>query len=833
MASSFYSPRELAGMMQAEVHGIDPEEKNISVLLTDSRRVTFARSAVFFALKTLKNDGHKYIGELINKEVSCFVVSALPKNRNWLQKATFLLVADTLDAMQKVTAAHRNHFNYPVVAITGSNGKTIVKEWLSQLLAPQLKIVKNPRSYNSQTGVPISVWNMNATHELAIFEAGISQPGEMKKLQGIIQPDTGIFTNIGPAHNEGFFSIESKIDEKLQLFYGCSLLICSSEQDQLFGHIRKWAQKHPDTHIFSWGTQEGDQLKKVSMMPSGDACHLEVEYKSNYYAFRIPFTDQASIENLMHCLAFIFAHDLYQPELHDRVMKLGHLSMRMEMKQAINNCIMVDDAYSSDLLSLGIAMDFLSARCGNRKKVFILSDIAQSGLKPDELYKNVAALVREKGAHRVIAIGAELSAHRELFSNTRISVYRTTEEFLHDFDAAGFQDMGILIKGAREFGLERISQKLQQKDHQTRLEINLDALVYNLNVYRSALSPETRIMGMVKAFSYGSGSFEIASILQFHGVDYLAVAFADEGVELREAGITMPVVVLNPELHNLDILIRYGLEPEIYSVRLLQRMLHTLAQSNRTEATDPSNIHIKLDTGMHRLGFTPDQIPLLCQMLKDNSAVRVASVFSHLSASDMSEFDDFTAQQLNAFRQMTQELEQALGYGFLKHIANSAAVSRFPDAHFDMVRLGIGLYGYDPSKAVQRKLRNVTTFKSVISQIRTLAAGESVGYNRGVTLQKETRMAIVPVGYADGLDRRLGNGRSFMIVNGQKAYTLGVISMDMCSLDVTGLNAEEGDEVIIFGEEIPVAGMAQNLGTIPYEIYTSIPPRVRRIYFSE
>jgi Alr-MurF fusion protein len=833
MASSHYTPDQLAAMMQAQIYGEGDRQKPVSVLLTDSRRVTFARSAVFFALKTNKNDGHKYIDNLIIKGVGCFVVSTLPRKKLWLKECVFLLVDDTLAALQKLAAAHRTRFDYPVIGITGSNGKTIVKEWLSQLLAPHLKIVKNPRSYNSQTGVPLSVWNMAASHETAIFEAGISQPGEMEKLEEIIRPTAGIFTNIGPAHNEGFTSIEAKIAEKLCLFDRCKLLICSSSQKQLYEQIRQWSKQHTDVQIFSWGSDPGDPLRLVSVLPSGDSCHLEIEFKGQFLAFRVPLQDKASIENLMHCLAYIFANDLYQPLLHERVMKLGHLTMRMEMKQAINNCLLVDDAYSSDLLSLGIALDFLTARSGQRKKVLILSDIVQSGMKPHELYNHVAGLVKEKGAHRLIAIGPEISLHKDLFAGIDARFYENTGSFLHDFDPSEFQHMGILIKGAREFGLERISSKLQQKDHQTRLEINLDALVHNLNIYRSMLQPGTLVMGMVKAFSYGSGSFEIASLLQYHGVDYLAVAFADEGNDLRDAGITMPIVVLNPELHNLDVLVRYGLEPEIYSIRLLQRMIQALEQFPGREAAEPFPVHIKLDTGMHRLGFTLQELPVLCEMLNRFPAIRVASVFSHLAASDLQKFDDFTHAQLDTFNKMCSFLENALGYKFLKHIANSAAVSRFPEAHFDMVRLGIGLYGYDSTSPVSGKLKTVTTFKSVISQVRSLAAGESVGYNRAAILQRPTTMAIVPVGYADGLDRRLSNGHGMMLVNGQKAPTLGNISMDMCCLNITGLDAHEGDEVIIFGEELPVSEMARNLETIPYEIYTSIPPRVRRIYFSE
>jgi Alr-MurF fusion protein len=826
-----YTPVELAGMMQATLQGADSDDMRISFLLTDSRKVTFARSAVFFALKTKKNDGHQFIGDLIQQGVSCFVVSTLPQKKEWLQHACFLLTDNTLNALQQLVAAHRARFNYPITGITGSNGKTIVKEWLSQLL--QLRIVKNPRSYNSQTGVPLSVWNMDETHEMGIFEAGISQPGEMEKLEAIIRPQTGIFTNIGPAHDEGFHDTQTKVLEKLLLFKNSRLLVYNSDQSLVDEIILSWARQRSSLTLFTWGEKPDCHLRVVSIQPVEQGSLLELNYRERIYTFQVPFSDKASLENIMHCIALIFAEGLYQPELSARLMKLAPLAMRMEMKQGINNCLIINDAYSSDILSLTIAMDFLNTQSGKRKKVLILSDILQSGLKAEELYGQVAALAHEKHATSLIAIGKEISAHRHCFSGIDASFFENTESFLREFDFSKLGNMGILIKGARDFGFERISNKLQLKDHQTLLEINLDALVHNLNVYRSMLKPTTRIMAMVKAFSYGSGSYEIASLLQFHGVDYLAVAFADEGYDLRNAGISLPVVVLNPELHNLDILFRYKLEPEVYSLGLLRRLVEAIKQFPRHDHNNPFPLHIKLDTGMHRLGFDEEELDQMITILLENPAFRVTSVFSHLAASDQPHLDDFTHTQIQNFERMSLKLESALGYGFFRHLANTAAVNRFPQAHYDMVRLGIGLYGIDGSKEMAEKLLNVTTFKSVISQIRELAPGESVGYNRAGILSRKTMMAIVPVGYADGLNRRLSNGNGFLLVNGKKAPILGNISMDMCCLDITGISAIEGDEVIIFGEHLPVQHLALQLGTIPYEIFTSIPPRVKRIYFSE
>ncbi len=830
--SQSYSIHELASITKASLHGKIFDDQRFSWLLTDSRKISFARSAVFFALKTHKNDGHKYIGGLLEKGVSCFVVSRLPSNKSFLAKATFLLTTDTLNALQMLAAAHRSRFRYPVLGITGSNGKTIVKEWLAQLLSPTLNVVKSPRSFNSQTGVPLSVWNMDFSNELGIFEAGISQPGEMARLEKIIRPDTGIFTNIGPAHDEGFSDLEQKIEQKLRLFENSEMLIYSSENSILDDKILEWSKSHPRVSLRSWGNRITDTIR-VNKKDSERADLLQIFYLDRRYDFQIPFTDKASVENLIHCLAFILINNLYEPGLPARVMKLEPVAMRMEMKQGINNCLLINDAYNADIYALGIALDFLASSSGKLKKMLIISDILQSGLPAEELYSTVAALLKEKNIDVLVGIGTDISKFVHTFSFLEAYFYPDTRAFLLNHDLSGFIDLGILLKGARDFGFERIGQKLQLQDHQTVLEIDLDAMVQNLNVFRSLLNPDIRTMAMVKAFGYGSGSHEIAGVLQFHGVDYLAVAFADEGNILRAAGIHMPIVVLNPELHNLDILFRYNLEPEIYSLKLLKRLLHEIQHFSAYHPENPFPIHIKLDTGMHRLGFMESELNELLSLLKNNTSVKVASVFSHLAASDLPEFDDFSMHQIAKFTRLSSIIETTLGYPFLRHIANTAAISRMPQAQFDMVRLGIGLYGVDGSGKMSRQLQNVTTFRSVISQIRVLQAGESVGYNRSVILQQPTKMAVVPVGYADGLDRRLGNGKAFMWVRGQKVPTLGNISMDMCALDITGTDAQEGDEVIIFGKELPVQEMAARLETIPYEIFTSIPPRVKRVYYSE
>jgi len=826
-----YTIQQIAGFTGGNLYGNFETENEIRFLLTDSRRLVFPKSAVFFALETSKNDGHNYMAGLIEKGVGCFVVSRLPENQEWLKKAAFILTNNTLEALQKLVAAHRQQFSIPVIGITGSNGKTIVKEWLSQLLADRFFVVKNPKSYNSQTGVPLSVWQMDHFHEMGIFEAGISQPGEMEKLEKIIRPEHGIFTNIGPAHDEGFPGRENKIMEKLKLFAGSELLVYRADNELLESCIKSWKESHAGIRLFRWGMAGDTDMQLLRVEKFQNHTQVEVRIQEKIRQFTLPFTDDASVENVLHCIAYM--HCCGFDNLAEKLLRLQPVAMRLQLRQGINNCTLIDDAYNSDVLSLGVALDFLNTQVKQKGKTLILSDILQAGVSASRLYDEVADLVRAKNIQNFIGIGPDVSSRSSDFKGLNALFFQSTEDFLINHDPALFRDQGILLKGARDFGFERISSKLQFKDHQTVLEIDLDALVHNLNVYKSMLKPGVKIAAMVKAFSYGSGSYEIAGVLQYHQIDYLAVAFADEGKELRNAGITMPIMVLNPELHNLDILFRYRLEPEVYSVDLLKRLMQEAELNLSSPKQSNFPIHIKLDSGLHRMGFMEDELDELLKILQKNSLLKVASVFSHLAASDLPQFDDFTHEQLKRFERMTEKLEAGLGYGFLKHMANSAAISRFPEAQLDMVRLGIGMYGVDGNKDVEAHLQTVNTFKSVISQIKTVPAGETVGYNRAGHLKKETRIGIVPVGYADGLSRRLSNGRGYLLVNGQKAPIIGNISMDMCTVDITGLNANAGDEVIIFGKDLPVTLLAEKLETIPYEIFTSIAARVKRVYFQE
>ena len=828
-----YTIQQIAGFTGGNLYGNSESKNEIRFLLTDSRRLVFPPSTIFFALKPSQNDGHKYIDGLIEKGVCCFVVSRLPENQEWLMKAAFILTDNTLEALQKLVSAHRHQFSIPVIGITGSNGKTIVKEWLSQLLADRFFVVKNPKSYNSQTGVPLSVWQMDHFHEMGIFEAGISQPGEMQKLEKVIRPVHGIFTNIGPAHDEGFPGRETKILEKLKLFSNSRLLVYRCDNTFLDETIRQWAQHRKDLKLFRWGSTSDADMQVLDVEYNDNNSWVEVSIANRKRQYTMPFTDDASLENVIHCIAYMHCCGFADGALSEKLLHLQPVAMRLQLRQGINNCTLIDDAYNSDVLSLGVALDFLNTQVKQKEKTLILSDILQAGVSASRLYADVADLAKAKNIRNFIGIGPDISSRSADFKGLTASFFKSTDDFLREFDPSIFRDQGILLKGARDFSFERISSKLQFKDHQTVLEIDLDALVHNLNVYKSMLKPGVKMVAMVKAFSYGSGSYEIAGVLQYHQVDYLAVAFADEGKELRNAGITMPIMVLNPELHNLDILFRYRLEPEVYSMELLKRLMKE-AELSFSPAKQPFlPLHIKLDTGMHRMGFMEDELDELLAFLQKNTLLKVASVFSHLAASDMPQFDDFSREQLISFNRMGTKLETGLGYGFLKHMANSAAISRFPEAQMDMVRLGIGMYGVDGNKDVEAQLQTVNTFKSVISQIKTVRAGETVGYNRAGHLNRETRIGVVPVGYADGLSRRLSNGKGYMLVNGQKASIIGNISMDMCTIDLTGIKAQAGDEVIIFGKELPVNLLAEKLETIPYEIFTSIAARVKRVYFQE
>jgi alanine racemase len=825
-----YSIANISQVIQGTITGNNDQNTVIKNLLIDSRKIITAENSLFFAIKGERNDGHVFIHDLYEKGVRSFVISTLLVNRSAYADAVFILVKDTLFALQVLCAYHRNRFHIPVIGITGSNGKTIVKEWLFQLLREDKNIVRSPKSFNSQVGVPLSVWQMNEDNDLAIFEAGISKPNEMNLLQQIIQPTIGLITNIGQAHDENFENQKHKVAEKLKLFSHAEVLIYCKDYLLINDEINN-TRLFPDLKAFTWSRKSRADLLVGRIAKAASDTEIQAVFKNDFIRIHIPFTDEASIENAIHCWAMMLYLGYENELIAERMKLLSPVAMRLELKEGINNCSIINDSYNSDLGSLSIALDFLNQQKQHPKKTLILSDILQSGRNEENLYKEVAEHIHKKGISRLIGIGEAISRQAHLFDIEK-SFYNSTADFLQNYNNSLFRDETILLKGARAFGFEAISKVIQQKAHETVLEINLNAVVHNLNYFRSRIKAETKIMAMVKAFSYGSGSFEIANILQFHRVDYLAVAYADEGIELRKAGITLPIMVMNPEEQSYDSMIQYNLEPEIYSFRVLNMFEETLKRSERN-LNKQIAIHIKLDTGMHRLGFEQEDVNELIVRIKNNKQLKIKSIFSHLVATDESEHDEFTWQQVRKFTEMSESIQSHLDYPVLKHILNSAGITRFPDAQFDMVRLGIGLYGIGVNPSEQAHLQNVSTLKTSISQIKNIPVNETIGYSRKGVLKRDTKVATVPIGYADGLSRKLGNGNGKMIVKGKSAPIIGNVCMDMCMIDITDINANENDEVIVFGEAYPIAEVAKDIGTIPYEVLTSVSRRVKRVYYQE
>lgn len=813
----------------------------IEHIILDSRKLNYTDQSIFFALKGSRRDGHQFIQELYEKGVRNFVVSEeIPA----LPAANVIRVKDTVTALQSLAAYHRRLFDIPVIGITGSNGKTIVKEWLYQLLSPDYSIVRSPKSYNSQIGVPLSVWQMDDFHELGIFEAGISQPDEMANLARVIQPTIGIFTNIGKAHSEGFLNIRQKINEKLRLFAQAETLIfCRDYSDineciiTFRAHMKKADADFEGCKPFSWSKQNLDadvQVKKTEKNSS--FTHISLEHQGEAFQFSIPFIDDASIENAINCWMLMRYLKIDADVIQQRMPDLNRVAMRLEMNDAINNSSLINDSYNSDLNSLTIALDFLAQQKQHAKKTVILSDILQSGMNEAKLYSDVNDLLKSKGVDRLIGIGKAISKQRLLFTkqqNFIAEFFDSTENFLDLFSNDWFYNETILLKGARSFEFERIGKRLEQKAHETILEIDLNALLHNLSVYQSVLKPQTKTMVMVKAFSYGSGSFEIANALQFQKVDYLAVAYADEGVELRKAGITMPIMVMNPEQKSFETIIHYRLEPELYSLRLLKQFIHSLSVFAE-KYPEGYPVHLELETGMNRLGFSMDDMPELLLLLSENKLLRIKSIFTHLAASEDTQLDDYTEKQIQRFNKMSETITKQVAYPVLRHALNSAGIIRFPKAHLDMVRLGIGLYGFDATDQVQEKLRNVSTLKTTISQIKKIKAGETVGYGRAGIADHAMTIATVGIGYADGLNRALSRGNGKMLVKEKLASIIGQICMDMTMIDITDIpDAGEGDEVIVFGNELPVQQLAEWANTIPYEVISTISRRVKRVYFQE
>jgi alanine racemase len=799
----------------------------IQYLVQDSRRIIHPEGSLFFAIVTARRDGHDFIGEAYKAGVRNFIVS---KPFSLGEDAGILLVGDTLVALAQLAAWHRSQFSLPVIGITGSNGKTIVKEWLYQLLQDTYRIVRSPRSFNSQIGVPLSVWQIREADTLGIFEAGISQPGEMVRLEPVIRPTFGILTNLGAAHDEGFRTRAEKLREKLKLFSRSEWLIFNQDDPLIREEVLAFrASEHPTLQLFSWSRHAGATLEITRTTVENGQTLITSIYQGNEERVGIPFTDEASVENAMHCWSMMLLLGQSPDKIREAMSRLTPVAMRLELKEAIHNCTLINDSYSADLDSLYIALDFLGQQHQHPRKTVILSDLLETGLPDKEIFSSVAQALKQRKVDRLIGIGPRISRYSNLFAGESV-FFEDTDAFIQAFPRISFRDESILLKGARAFAFERISQLFELLAHQTFLEIDLDAMAYNLQVFRRILRPGTRIMAMVKAWSYGSGSYEIANLLQFHKIGYLAVAYADEGAHLRDSGITLPIMVMNPETSAFETLVHHRLEPELFSFSILKAFRNYLEE----EGIQRYPVHIKLDTGMHRLGFLPLEVGPLASQLAQDPSLEVKSVFSHLSASEDPAEDAFTRLQAERFMEGCAILESALPYPFLKHLDNSAGILRHPEYQFDMVRLGIGLYGVNPSHAESLPLREVSTLKTNIAQIRRLEPGETVGYNRKGAVLRPSVVATIRIGYADGYPRRLGNGKGFMLVKGRLAPTIGSIAMDMAMLDITGIEGvEEGEEVVIFGAGLPVLQVATWAETIPYEILTGISQRVRRVYFEQ
>ncbi len=807
----------IADQLKAEFLG-NNLEAIIENIATDSRSFHTNEKSLFFCLVGPNHNGHDYIDELIAHGVTNFVVSQAPIAT--APGINFLVVPDTILALQQFAAFYRKQFDFPVIGITGSNGKTIVKEWLNFLLSPDFTIIRSPKSFNSQVGVPLSVMGINKHHNFGVFEAGISTVNEMQRLETIIQPTIGVLTNIGSAHDEGFENLGQKIKEKLKLFANVSVLI--------YHHNKSIAAfLHPATPTFTWSESDPSADVLVHHKTTAQQTTLNITYQKVCFKVTLPFFDEASIENIIHCLMVLLYLNYDQDTIQDRLSFLYPIEMRLKVKKGINNTTLIDDSYSSDFQSLKIALDFLENQKQHYKKTVILSDIFQSGLDDEDLYVRVSQMVFSNRINRVIGIGTAFCKYQSKFLNC--IAFPTQQAFLAALDSLDFGNETLLIKGARHFHFEEIVSSLEEKTHETVLEINLSALSHNLNFYKTKLSPHTQIMVMVKAFGYGSGGFEIAKLLEYHKVAYLGVAFADEGIALKNRGIRLPIMVLNPETTSFEALIQHQLEPEIYSLRGLTSFLKIAKQKGLTDFP----IHLKLDTGMHRLGFEEEHLEALITILKSSKTVKVKSILSHMATSDDLQHKEFGLLQIEKFNKLTTRLIEELGYKPICHLLNTSGISNFPQAQMDMVRLGIGLYGISNDASEQKYLEIVGTLKSIISQIRTIQKGESVGYGRRFMATQETKIATIPIGYADGVRRSWGEGNGYVLINNQKATIVGSVCMDMLMVDVTSIPCVEGNQVIILGENPSVNFMAETLHTIPYEILTGISQRVKRIFYRE
>jgi alanine racemase len=822
-----YTIEKIATFIGARRYG--EQEARIGFLLTDSRSLCFPEETLFFALKSNRNDGHNYIPDLYRRGVRNFVVTNVPQDyeTNYAD-ANFLKVVDTLKALQRLAERHRDEFNIPIVGITGSNGKTMVKEWLHQLMSPDMYVTRSPRSYNSQIGVPLSVWLMNEQTKLGIFEAGISRKGEMSALRSIIQPTIAVLTNLGAAHQENFESMEDKCREKAMLFHDAETLVYNADDEVV---AKVMAERKYQGEKLYWSMHDSKApmyIKAVEKKATATTVTYIYKGEENWYS--IPFIDDASITNSIVCATIALRLGLGADLLDERMLQLEPVAMRLEVKEGRHGCTLINDSYNSDINALDIALDFMNRRPDHqgRRRTLILSDIFQSGEEPAQLYREVGELAVKRGVEKLIGIGPMILSCVDEFRTNEKYCFASVEEFIHSEVFKELHDEVILLKGARQFGFDKITELLVQKVHETVLEVNLNAVVANLNYYRSFLKPDTKLVCMIKADAYGAGSVEVAKTLQEHRVDYLAVAVADEGAMLRGNGITSSIMIMNPELSAFKTMFDYDLEPEVYSFRVLD----ALVKAAEKEGIMGYPVHIKLDTGMHRLGFDPEKdMDKLIQRLKHQDAVIPRSVFSHFVGADSDDFDNFSALQFARFEKASKQLQDAFEHKILRHMDNSAGIEHFPERQMDMCRLGLGLYGVNSRN--NEIINNVSTLKSTILQLRHVPADETVGYSRKGVLTRDSVIAAIPIGYADGLNRHLGNRHGYCLVNGQKAEYVGNICMDVALVDVTDIDCREGDTVEIFGDHLPVTVLSDVLDTIPYEVLTGISHRVKRIYFQD
>ena len=822
-----YTIEKVTTLIGARRYG--DSESNVRWILTDSRSLCFPEETLFFAIRSGRNDGHKYIADLYRRGVRNFVVEELPQNWNEeYPEANFLKVPFALEALQRLAERHRDEFNIPVVGITGSNGKTVVKEWLYQLLSPSMAVTRSPRSYNSQIGVPLSVWLLNEQSEVGVFEAGISQPGEMDALRDIIQPTVGVLTNLGAAHQENFKSMEDKCHEKLKLFHDSKAIVYPYDDEivrkcvesyEYKGEQIAWSMKDSSVKMFVKSVDKKDTQTTISYVFNGKEA-----------SYTLPFIDEASIANSITCAAVALHLGLTTDEIAQRMPAIEPVAMRLEVKQGQHGCTLINDSYNSDVNSLDIALDFMNRRPDHegRRRTLILSDIYQSGEDGATLYKEVSDLAVKRGVEKFIGIGPEISRYADEIQIKEKYFFNDCNAFIESNVFGSLRNEVILLKGSRKFSFDKLTELLEQKVHETILEVNLNAVVKNLNYYRSFMKPTTKLVCMVKADAYGAGAVEVAKTLQDHRVDYLAVAVADEGVTLRKNGITCNIMIMNPEMTSFKTMFDYKLEPEVYSFRLLD----ALVKAAQKEGITGYPVHIKLDTGMHRLGFDPRcDMDELISRLKHQNAIIPRSVFSHFVGSDSDDFDNFSAMQFKLFDEGSKKLQLAFSHKILRHMDNSAGIEHFPERQMDMCRLGLGLYGIDSRD--NSILNTVSTLKSTILQIHRVPKEETVGYSRKGVLTRDSVIGAIPIGYADGLNRRLGCGHCYCLVNGQKAPYVGNICMDVAMIDLTGIDCKEGDTVEIFGEHLPVTVLSDVLGTIPYEVLTSISNRVKRVYYQD